>query len=55
MIRLFSKPKTPSTAIPSNLKGSDSIQKTGYSTNAKMASGQQSINRMIHAMNVNME
>ena len=49
----FSKPKTPSTAIPSNRNGSVSIQKTGYNTNANMASGQQSINRMIQAMNVN--
>jgi hypothetical protein len=49
---LFSKPKIPSTAIPSNLKGSVSSQKTGYSTKAKIASGQQSIKRMIQAMNV---
>jgi hypothetical protein len=49
----FSKPKTPSTAIPSNRKGRVSIQKTGYNTKAKIANGQQSINRMIQAMNVN--
>lgn len=53
MIMPFIKPKTPSTAIPSILKGSVSIQKTGYSTNAKMANGQQRIKRMIQAMNVN--
>jgi len=55
MMILFRRLKTPSTAIPSNLNGSDSSQKKGYSTRAKMASGQQSINRMIHAINVNME
>jgi len=49
----FNKPKTPSTAIPSNRKGRVSIQKTGYNTKAKIANGQQSINRMIQAMNVN--
>jgi hypothetical protein len=49
----FSKPKTPSTAIPSNRKGRVSIQKTGYNTKAKIANGQQSINRIIQAMNVN--
>jgi len=53
VMMLFSKPKTPSTAIPSNLNGSEIIQKTGYSTKAKIASGQQSIKRMIQAMNVN--
>ena len=50
---LFNKVKMPSTAIPSNLNGSVSIQKTGYSTKAKIASGQQRIKRMIQAMNVN--
>jgi len=49
----FSNPKKPSTAIPSNLNGSVSIQKTGYNTKAKIASGQQRIKRMIQAMNVN--
>ena len=49
----FSKPKMPSTAIPSNLNGSVSIQKTGYNTKAKIANGQQRIKRMIQAMNVN--
>jgi len=49
---LFSKPKTPSTAIPSNLNGSEIIQKTGYSTKAKIARGQQSIKSIIQAMNV---
>ena len=48
----FSKLKTPSTAIPSILKGRVSIQKTGYSTNAAIASGQQRIKRMIQAKNV---
>jgi hypothetical protein len=51
---LFNKPKTPSTAIPSNLNGRVSSQKTGYSTKAKIASGQQSIKRMIQAINVSM-
>jgi len=50
----FSKLKTPSTAIPSILNGIDSIQKMGYNTSAKIASGQQSIKRMIQAKNVNM-
>lgn len=50
----FSKPKTPSTAMPSNLKGSVINQKTGYNTKAKIASGQQSINKMIQVKNVNM-
>jgi len=54
VMMLFSNPKTPSTAIPSNLNGSVSTQKIGYSTNAKIASGQQSIKRIIQAMNVNM-
>jgi hypothetical protein len=49
----LSKPKTPSTAIPSNLNGRVSIQKTGYNTKAKIARGQQSIKRIIQAMNVN--
>lgn len=44
----------PSTAIPSNLNGSVSIQKIGYNISAKIASGQQSIKRMIQAMNVTM-
>jgi hypothetical protein len=55
MMMPFSIPKTPSTAIPSILNGRESIQKTGYSTNAKMASGQQRIKRMIQAMNVNID
>jgi len=49
----FSKPKIPSTAIPRILNGSESIQKTGYSTKAKIARGQQSIKSIIQAMNVN--
>jgi len=48
----FSKPKIPSTAIPRILNGSESIQKTGYSTKAKIARGQQSIKSIIQAMNV---
>jgi hypothetical protein len=48
----FSNPKKPSTAIPSNLNGSVSIQKTGYSIKAKIASGQQRIKSMIQAMNI---
>ncbi len=43
----------PSTAKPGILNGSVSSQKKGYSINAKMASGQQRIKRMIQAMNVN--
>ena len=50
----FSKPKTPSTAIPSIWKGKDSIQKTGYSISAKIATGQQRIKSMIQARNLNM-
>ena len=53
MMILFSKLKTPSTAIPSSLNGSVSIQKTGYSTNAKIAKGQQKIKRMIQTRNDN--
>jgi hypothetical protein len=49
----FSKPKTPSTATPSIRKGSVSIQKMGYSTRARIASGQQSIKRISQAMKVN--
>jgi hypothetical protein len=48
----FSIPNKPSTAIPSNLNGSVSIQKTGYSTKAKIATGQQRKYSMIQAMNV---
>ena len=55
MMMPFSKPKTPSTAIPSNLNGKVSNQKTGYRTKARIASGQQSIKRMIQAMNVNID
>jgi len=44
----------PSTAIPSNLNGKVSIQKIGYNIIAKIANGQQSIKRMIQAMNVTM-
>jgi hypothetical protein len=51
---LLSKLKTPSTAIPTNLNGKVSIQKTGYRTKAKIAIGQQSTNRMSHAKNVTM-
>lgn len=40
--------------MPSNLNGSVSNQTTGYSTKAKIASGQQSMNKMIQARNVNM-
>lgn len=53
MMMPFNKPKTPSTAMPSNLKGNVSSQKIGYIINAKIASGQHSINNMIHAMNEN--
>jgi len=53
MMMPFNKLKTPSKAIPIILNGSVSIQKIGYSTKAKIARGQQSINRMIQAMNVN--
>lgn len=49
---LFNRLKTPSTAIPSSLNGSVSIQKTGYSTKAKIATGQQRIKRMIQTKNV---
>ena len=53
MMMLFNKSKAPSTAMPSNLNGKVRIQKRGYSTKAKIASGQQSIKSMIQAMNVN--
>lgn len=53
IIMPFSKLNTPSTAMPSNLNGSVSIQKMGYKSKAKIASGQQSINKMIQAINVN--
>lgn len=39
--------------MPSNLNGSVSIQKMGYKSKAKIASGQQNINKMNQAMNVN--
>lgn len=39
--------------MPINLKGNASSQKTGYNTKAKIANGQQSINKMIQARNVN--
>lgn len=47
----FSNTKMPSTATPSNLNGSVSIQKIGYNTKANIAIGQQKIKRMIQAMN----
>ena len=55
MMMPFNKSKVPSTAMPNNLNGKVSIQKTGYSSKAKIASGQQSIKRMIQAMNVNID
>ncbi|HET7115127.1 MAG TPA: hypothetical protein VFI29_01470 [Hanamia sp.] len=48
----FKRLNTPSTAIPSSLKGSMTNHTMGYNINAKMASGQQNIKRKIHAMNV---
>ncbi|MBC7913603.1 MAG: hypothetical protein H7Y07_05700 [Pyrinomonadaceae bacterium] len=48
----FNNPKMPSTAIPNNLNGSVSIQNKGYSTKAKIATGQQKIKRMIQAIKV---
>lgn len=54
MMMPLSKLKTPSTAIPTNLNGKVSSQNTGYRTNARMASGQQSINKISQAINVNM-
>ena len=53
MMMPFIKPKKPSTAMPNNLNGNTSSQKTGYSTKAKIANGQQRINRIIQTMNVN--
>ncbi|MEO6843934.1 MAG: hypothetical protein ABI184_02110 [Ginsengibacter sp.] len=47
----FRRPNTPSTAMPSSLSGSMINHTMGYNTNAKIASGQQNINRKIHAMN----
>jgi len=51
----FRRSKTPSSTIPSKRKGSVSIQKMGYNIKATIANGQQSINRIIQAMNVNIE
>lgn len=52
MIIDFRKLNTPSTAMPSSLKGSMINHKMGYNTNAKIASGQQNIKRNIQAINV---
>ena len=41
--------------MPNKRNGNISSQTIGYNTNAKIASGQQSINKMIHAMNVNID
>lgn len=43
--KALSKSKTPSTAIPTNLKGSSNSQRIGYKTKAKIAKGQQKNNR----------
>jgi|GEM_PF-3474552 len=48
----FKRLNTPSTAIPSILKGRMSNHTMGYNTNAKIASGQQNINRKIQAIKV---
>jgi hypothetical protein len=48
----FRSLNTPSTAIPSSLKGSKISHTMGYNTKAKTASGQQNIKRKIQAMNV---
>jgi len=55
MMMPLSKLKTPSTAIPANLNGNVSIQKKGYNTRARSASGQQSTNKISQAINVNMQ
>lgn len=55
MMMPLSKLKTPSTAIPANLNGKVSIQKKGYNTRARSASGQQSTNKISQAINVNMQ
>ncbi len=49
----FNKPKTPSTAMPRILKGNSNNHTMGYNTNARIASGQQSINKIIQQRNVN--
>jgi hypothetical protein len=43
---------TPSTAIPSSLKGKRINHTTGYNTKAAIANGQQNIKRNIQAINV---
>jgi hypothetical protein len=48
----FNNANTPSTAIPKIRKGIVSIQKTGYNTKARRASGQQNIKRKIQAKNL---
>jgi hypothetical protein len=50
----FNNANSPSTAIPKIRNGMVRIQKIGYSTNARIASGQQNIKRIIQAKNVNM-
>jgi hypothetical protein len=50
----FSKPKTPSTAIPKIRNGKSNNQTKGYKTSASNARGQQTTSRMHHNRNVNM-
>jgi hypothetical protein len=51
----FNNPNTPSTAIPRMRNGIEMIQKIGYKTIAKIASGQQSIKSMIQNKNVSIK
>jgi hypothetical protein len=51
----FNNPNTPSTAIPKIRNGIEMIQKIGYSTNARIAIGQQSIKSMSQNKNVSMK
>ena len=48
----FRRLKTPSTAMPSILKGSMANHTMGYNTKAKIANGQQNTNRNIQAIKV---
>jgi hypothetical protein len=42
------RPRTPSTAIPTMRKGSNSSHTKGYRTSASRAIGQHRINKIIH-------
>ncbi|HXS55630.1 MAG TPA: hypothetical protein VN726_05875 [Hanamia sp.] len=48
----FKSPNTPSKAMPSSRNGNNINQTIGYNTKAKIARGQQKINRRIQTMKV---